>query len=162
MTQMSKTYAIATCSEKDTINIGKVLADVFENRVIAVCGDLGAGKTHLAKGIAAGLGINKHITSPTFNILNVYKNEDKVFYHMDAYRLEDEENAYNIGIEEILEPVGITMIEWAENILKVLPEGYVSIYIEKCNEENKRLLFITADNESIDRMAKHIYENTDR
>jgi len=162
MKKTDKTYVVATCSEEDTIKIGKILASVFENRVIAVCGDLGAGKTHLAKGIAQGMGITRHITSPTFNILNIYKKENKIFYHMDAYRLTDEENAYDVGIEDILEPDGITLIEWAENIIDVLPQGYVSIYIEKCEEENKRLLFITADKESIDRMAIRIYEDTSR
>jgi tRNA threonylcarbamoyladenosine biosynthesis protein TsaE len=162
MKKTDKTYVVAACSEEDTIKIGKILASVFENRVIAVCGDLGAGKTHLAKGIAQGMGITRHITSPTFNILNIYKEDNKVFYHMDAYRLTDEENAYDVGIEDILEPEGITLIEWAENIIDVLPQGYVRIYIEKCEDENKRLLFITADKESIDRIAIRIYEDTSR
>ncbi|HOD92352.1 MAG TPA: tRNA (adenosine(37)-N6)-threonylcarbamoyltransferase complex ATPase subunit type 1 TsaE [Clostridia bacterium] len=162
MKATDKTYVIATCNEEDTIKIGAIMASVFENRVIAICGDLGAGKTHLAKGIAKGMGITRHITSPTFNILNEYKTNDKTFYHMDAYRLTDAEDAYEIGIEDILEPHGITLIEWAENIIDTLPQGYVSIYIEKGEDVNKRLLFITADKESIDRMANLIYENTDR
>ncbi|HPJ75833.1 MAG TPA: tRNA (adenosine(37)-N6)-threonylcarbamoyltransferase complex ATPase subunit type 1 TsaE [Clostridia bacterium] len=159
---MTKTYVIATGNELDTIELGKVMAAVFENRVVAVSGDLGAGKTHLAKGFALGLGIEKHITSPTFNIMNVYTKNDKTFYHIDAYRLTDPDMIYDIGIEEALEPKGITLIEWAENVEHILNKGYVKIYIEKTDDENKRLMFITADKESIDRMAKIIYEDTVR
>ena len=162
MGKKDKTYVIATCNEEDTIRLGKILASAFEDRVIAVCGDLGAGKTHFAKGIALGMGIAKHVTSPTFSILNIYRNGDKTFYHMDAYRLTDEESAYNAGIEDILQPKGITLIEWAKNVTDILPDGYVSVNIEKGSDENKRLLYITADRQSVDRMALLIHEDTDR
>lgn len=162
MEDQIKTYVVATDSQEDTIKLGKKMSQIFEDRVIAVSGDLGAGKTYLAKGLALGMGIEGHITSPTFNILNIYKKDEKSFYHMDAYRLTDKESVYDIGVEDILEPKGITLIEWAENIEDILPDGHINIYIEKTADEFKRLLFITADSETIDRMAKLIYEDTTR
>ncbi|MFA7673376.1 MAG: tRNA (adenosine(37)-N6)-threonylcarbamoyltransferase complex ATPase subunit type 1 TsaE [Clostridia bacterium] len=157
-----KTYVMVTENEERTIRLGKIMAAVFMNCVISVTGDLGAGKTHLAKGIALGMGITRHITSPTFNILNIYEKDGIVFNHMDAYRLTGPDMAYDTGIEDILEPNGITLIEWAEKIADVLPDDRVNIYIEKTDDEDKRMMFITAESTKIERMAELIHDNTDR
>ena len=86
---------------------------LFKGSVVTLSGDLGAGKTTFTKGIGKALKIDEEINSPTFNILKCYFNDHINLYHIDAYRLEDipEENK-NIGLEEIIEGDGITLIEW--------------------------------------------------
>lgn len=79
---------------------------------------------------------------------------------MDAYRITDEEMIYDIDTSELLEPKGISLIEWAENIDFILPDTCVNVYIEKTDKEEKRIFYITSDIESIERMAGIVYENT--
>jgi len=82
--------------------------------VIALSGDLGAGKTQLVKGIARGLGISARVHSPTFTLINVYSGGRLPLFHIDLYRLETREQILSAGIEEYLRPAGVTVIEWAE------------------------------------------------
>src|SRR3954466_12304334 len=82
--------------------------------VIALSGDLGAGKTQLVKGIARGLGITTRVHSPTFTLVNVYTGGRLTLYHLDLYRLETRAQILSAGIEEYLNPDGVAVIEWAE------------------------------------------------
>src|SRR3954452_19817043 len=82
--------------------------------VIALSGDLGAGKTQLVKGIARGLGITERVHSPTFALVNIYTSGRMKLYHLDLYRLETPAQIVQAGLEEHLNPDGITVIEWAE------------------------------------------------
>jgi tRNA threonylcarbamoyladenosine biosynthesis protein TsaE len=82
--------------------------------VIALSGDLGAGKTQLVKGLARGLDITTRVHSPTFTLVNVYNGGRLTLYHIDLYRLETPEQILSAGIEEYLKPDGVTVIEWAE------------------------------------------------
>src|SRR5262245_23334967 len=84
--------------------------------VIALSGDLGAGKTQLVKGIARGLGINTRVHSPTFTLVNVYSGGRLTLYHLDLYRLETQEQILSAGLEEYLRPDGVAVIEWAERM----------------------------------------------
>ena len=107
--------------------------------VLALVGDLGTGKTTLTKYIAEGLGIRRMITSPTFTIVNEY-HDPVTLYHFDAYRLEDEEEAFERGLEEYLkDPEAICIIEWPERIEGLLPENTKIIYLEYGNQENERI-----------------------
>ena len=83
--------------------------------VIALSGDLGAGKTQLVKGIARGLGIVACVHSPTFTLVNEYDGGRLRLFHLDLYRLETREQITAAGLEEFLQPDGVTVIEWAEN-----------------------------------------------
>src|SRR6185437_5122949 len=84
--------------------------------VIALSGDLGAGKTQLVKGIARGLGITSRVYSPTFTLVNVYSGGRLILFHLDLYRLETREQILSAGIEEYLNPDGVAVIEWAERL----------------------------------------------
>lgn len=101
-------------SVNETFKIASFITKfLFKGSVITLNGDLGAGKTTFTKGVGKALKIDEEINSPTFNILKCYFNDCLNLYHIDAYRLEDvpEENK-NIGLEEIIEGDGITLIEW--------------------------------------------------
>src|SRR5438128_1468939 len=82
--------------------------------VIALCGDLGAGKTQLVKGLARALGITVRVHSPTFSLVNIYAGGRLTLFHLDLYRLETREQILAAGLTEYLEPAGVTVIEWAE------------------------------------------------
>jgi tRNA threonylcarbamoyladenosine biosynthesis protein TsaE len=82
--------------------------------VIGLCGDLGAGKTQLVKGLARGLGIVEQVLSPTFVLVNVYTGGRLTLCHLDLYRLETREQIVAAGLEDYLKPAGVTVIEWAE------------------------------------------------
>jgi tRNA threonylcarbamoyladenosine biosynthesis protein TsaE len=82
--------------------------------VIGLSGDLGAGKTELVKGVARGLGISKRVHSPTFALVNIYKGGRLPLFHIDLYRLETPDQIIAAGLEEYLQPRGITVIEWID------------------------------------------------
>jgi len=82
--------------------------------VIGLCGDLGAGKTQLVKGLARGLGIAERVHSPTFALVNIYNGGRLTLFHLDLYRLDTREQILAAGLEEYLKPAGVTVIEWAE------------------------------------------------
>ena len=94
-------------------------------------GDLGAGKTVLAQGIAAGLGITEPVNSPTFTVLQVHEDGRLPLYHFDAYRLEEPEELYEIGAEEYFFGQGVSVIEWPSQIEELIPETAVWVCLEK-------------------------------
>lgn len=102
----------------DTYALGKMLGRALEGgEIILAYGDLGAGKTALAKGIAEGIGVKQIVNSPTFNIMKVYSGKKLNFYHIDAYRLEDPEAVNDIGFDEAIgNPDGVSFIEWPDFI----------------------------------------------
>jgi len=87
--------------------------------VIGLCGDLGAGKTQLVKGLARGLGITARVHSPTFALVNIYAGGRLALFHLDLYRLETRDQILAAGLAEYLEPPGVTVIEWAERWLSL-------------------------------------------
>ncbi len=89
--------------------------------VLALCGDLGAGKTHFVKGLAAGLGSEIAVTSPTFTLIHEYAGGRLPLYHFDFYRLEEEDEALKIGLDEYLDGDGVCVIEWADKFPALLP-----------------------------------------
>ena len=97
----------------------------------ALKGDLGCGKTVFARGFAAGLGISGHITSPTFTILQTYEGGRLPLYHMDVYRIEDEDEMEEVGLDDCLEGDGVCLIEWPERIEGLLPDDTRLVHIEK-------------------------------
>ena len=84
--------------------------------VIALSGDLGAGKTQLVKGLARGLGVTMRVHSPTFTLVNEYGGGRLRLFHLDLYRLETPEQIHSAGLEEYLQPDGVSVIEWAERL----------------------------------------------
>ncbi|MBQ2047647.1 MAG: tRNA (adenosine(37)-N6)-threonylcarbamoyltransferase complex ATPase subunit type 1 TsaE [Schwartzia sp.] len=120
--------------------IGK---NVPAGTVICLTGDLGAGKTLFTEGFCRGLGIDSDVTSPTFNLMNVYEGRLLV-RHFDLYRLEEESELEEFGFYEYSEPDdGLVLIEWADKFPEALPEAYIRIHIERGQDENERVLSFT-------------------
>ena len=112
-----------------------------EGDVICLSGDLGAGKTALAKGIALAKGVpESEITSPTFAIMNIYQGKDTNLRHFDLYRLNRAEELDDIGFDEYVGGCGITMIEWADLFSEEMPEEYLQINISVENTGRKIIL----------------------
>ena len=110
------------------LELGKILKS---GDIICLTGDLGTGKTHITKGIAKGLGIDDHITSPTFTIVNEYDSGRLKLYHFDVYRVSDPDEIYAIGFDDYIFSDGVSVIEWANYIEDILPNEYLHIHIEK-------------------------------
>lgn len=118
-------------SYNDTFEYGKELAKTLsQGDVLILTGDLGAGKTALTSGIVAGMELNDYVSSPTFTIVNEYRNGKTPVFHFDLYRLSDEDELYEIGFEEYLGGEGICIIEWPD-IAKNLIDEYYIVEIEK-------------------------------
>lgn len=109
-------------SPADTIAIALALAATLRRGdVLALSGDLGAGKTHFVKGLATGLGAPASVTSPTFTLLHEYRGGRLPLYHFDFYRLDHADEALRIGLDEYLFGDGVCVIEWAEKFPALLP-----------------------------------------
>ena len=110
--------------------------------IIVLSGNLGAGKTKFTEGFLRHFNLDNEISSPTFNIVNEYKNKDINIYHFDVYRLEDIDEFYAIGGEEYFS-TGICIIEWGDLIKEALPTDYIRISFDKIDSnENIRILNI--------------------
>ena len=132
-----------TNSAAETRALGEKLASRLKaGDVVVLEGELGAGKSELARGIARGLGVTEAVTSPSFTILNVYESGRCPLYHFDWYRLESEEELYELGMDEYLGGDGIAVVEWAERCPDAVPENVLRIRLEVTGGESRR---ITAD-----------------
>lgn len=133
-------FDVATHSEADTIALGKALGPVLrDGDVLALRGDLGAGKTHFVQGIAQGMGIDDVVVSPTFTILNYYENTIPL-QHFDFYRLEEEYELDDLGFDDYLES-GVTVIEWSEKFPDRLPDDAAVVTIEKTSPTDRLFHF---------------------
>ena len=127
---MEKTIVLK--NETDTRSLGAALAGQMQpDQVYALIGDLGAGKTTLAKAIARGLGVTETLTSPTFTIVQEYETGRLPLYHFDVYRVNDEDELFEIGLEDYFHKGGVCLIEWADLIEDIIPSGAISVKIEK-------------------------------
>ena len=119
-------------SEKETYNLGYEMGNkATAGQVFTLIGDLGVGKTIFTKGLAAGLGVEESVSSPTFTIVQIYEEGRLPFYHFDVYRIGDIEEMDEIGYEDYFYGDGLTMIEWANLIEEILPSKRKEITIEK-------------------------------
>jgi len=136
-------------SPEETAEIAKAFAKQLKpGDCICMYGNLGVGKTAFVQGLAKGLGIDEYLSSPTFTIVNCYEG-DMPFYHFDVYRIQDEDEMYEIGYEEYVYGDGISVIEWSENIREILPQNRYEITLEKDYEKSENYRKITI--ERIDR-----------
>jgi tRNA threonylcarbamoyladenosine biosynthesis protein TsaE len=137
---MITSQRVETHSLEETLKFGEQLArDLHRGDVLAVSGELGAGKTALVKGIARGLGIAQDVTSPTFTLVHEYVGGRLPLFHVDLYRLKNLEQALAIGIEEYVNGPGVTVIEWAEKIEPLLPAHTTRIRMESIGENTRRI-----------------------
>lgn len=142
---------------KETEDLGILLGKKLKGgEVIAMSGDLGAGKTTMTKSIAKGLEINDHITSPTFTIVNEYEGRVKL-YHFDVYRIGDIEEMYDLGFEEYIYSNAVSIIEWANLIEEILPKDKINIDIISLDEE-KRKVTISGEGEKFESLVKELKE----
>lgn len=106
--------------------------------VVLLDGDMGAGKTVFAKGVAKGLGIDEEVTSPTYAYMNDY---DGRLFHYDCYRIESPEQAESLGLADYFDMGGVCLIEWAQNIAPLLPKTVKRVTIRKIDENTREIEF---------------------
>ena len=129
---MRESTRIESGSREDTYELGKRIGEQAKpGMVYTLVGDLGVGKTVLTQGVAAGIGIQGIVNSPTFTILQVYEDGRLPFYHFDVYRIGDVSEMDEIGYEDYVYGEGVSLIEWANLIEEILPEHFTEIKIEK-------------------------------
>lgn len=114
----------------------RVAALAEPGTVIALDGDLGAGKTTFSQAFAAAIGVQGIVNSPTFTIIKEYEGESMPFYHMDVYRLSQDE-ADDLGLDDYFYGDGITLVEWASLIEELLPPNRLELYIENLGGEKR-------------------------
>lgn len=107
--------------------------------VVLLHGDLGAGKTHFAQGIAEGLGITDPVRSPTFTLVNEYEEGRVPLYHIDLYRLEGDEEIATVGIEEYFDADGLVVVEWPEKGAHWLPSDALHLFLGHIDERRRSL-----------------------
>lgn len=141
---LTKTEFTST-SPEETLAIGRILSESLEpGDIICLKGELGAGKTHLVKGISSGLGISEHVVnSPTFTLIHEYKGRLPV-YHFDLYRVKDVSELRDIGTEDYLYGQGVCIVEWPEILENDLPANAVHVTIEKIDVSTRKLSIATS------------------
>ena len=126
-------------NESETEALGERLAKCLRaGAVVALYGDLGAGKTAFVRGMARGLDIRESVSSPTFTIVNEYPG-DPALFHFDMYRLKNAEELYGIGWEDYLDRNGICVTEWSERIEEALPEDAVRVTISRLSDSERSI-----------------------
>ena len=137
-------FDIFSCDQMEEFG-HKIATQVPNGSVIALVGDLGAGKTTLVRGVARALNIKEVVQSPTFNIMKIYLKGDHPLIHIDAYRLADINT--DIGLDEYIGyETGLTMIEWPHYIEKLLPENTIWIEINNSGETSRHIDVSCVDN----------------
>ncbi len=135
-------FKIISSSPEDTIELGRKIGSQLKGgEVIALCGSLGSGKTHLIKGVAAGAGAKDHrnVNSPTFVIVNEYAGRLDI-YHIDAYRLNSVSEFEMLGFDDFCYPRSVVLIEWADKIESALQAiDYIRIELEHAGETKRKI-----------------------
>ena len=131
-----------THSAQETRRLGMRLAErLRKGDTVLLEGEMGAGKSELARGIARGLGVSGPVPSPSFTILNAYDEGSIPLYHFDWYRIEDGEEIAEMGFEEMLGGDGIALIEWSGRGKEYLPERALEITIRSLGGDDREILF---------------------
>jgi tRNA threonylcarbamoyladenosine biosynthesis protein TsaE len=132
-----------TYSSEETTKLGEKFSSRLQSGdIVALCGELGAGKTSFVQGICKGLGIHEHVASPTFTIVNEYNSGKLIVYHFDFYRMKSTNELREIGFEEYLNGNGICLIEWADRIQEFLPAKRFDVKLELGVDYNTRRIEI--------------------
>jgi tRNA threonylcarbamoyladenosine biosynthesis protein TsaE len=138
-----------TRSESETLGLAAGLARTLgPGDVVALIGDLGAGKTVFAKGVAGALGVCGAVTSPTFTLIQEYRGSIPL-YHMDLYRLRDIKEILDIGAEDYFYGDGVCLIEWAEKLGDRIPDHAVVVTISHLDDRSREIEILGAAPESV-------------
>ncbi len=130
-------YTYDAKNEAETMRLAELLAEQAESGyVLALDGDLGAGKTTFSKAFARSIGVQEVVNSPTFTIIKEYMGR-LPFYHMDVYRIALEE-AEELGLDDYFFGTGVSVVEWASRIEPILPEQHLSMFIENLGDQQRR------------------------
>jgi tRNA threonylcarbamoyladenosine biosynthesis protein TsaE len=125
---MSEPIVLQLPDAEATDGLGRALAAVLpEHAVVTLCGDLGAGKTSLVRGVLRGLGVTGTVRSPTYTLVEPYRADGRRVFHLDLYRLADPEELELIGFRDLLEPPALLLVEWPERGAGVLPAADLSV-----------------------------------
>lgn len=136
---MSPVETVISRSPAETQAAGARLAErLSPGAVVACTGELGAGKTCFLQGLARGLGVTTDVTSPTFVLVNQYRGRLPV-YHLDAYRTGSLTELVDLGLDEMLHGAGVTVIEWADKLLPLLPARTIHVRLEGLGDEPRRI-----------------------
>ena len=131
---------IYTKSESETEAAGAAFAENLpDGSVVALYGDLGAGKTAFTRGLAAGLGVTDAVTSPTYTIVNEYLTGRLPLFHFDLYRLSSGDELFEIGWEDYLERGGVCAVEWSENIRDILSANDIYVDIRRTGDHDRAI-----------------------
>ena len=132
---MNKTYSL-----KNLSSIAKEVLAIAENKMLLFYGEMGVGKTTLIKEICFQLGVLDTISSPTFSLVNEYNTtKNEVVYHFDFYRIENQEEVYDIGIEDYFDSNNWCLIEWPENAENLLPLKFVEIHLFRLDDGQRKI-----------------------
>ena len=127
-----------TNSAEETIELGEKIGSLLQKGdIIALQGNLAAGKTTITKGIARSLGVKDEITSPTFCLISEYEGRMPL-YHMDVYRLDGGDDFINLGVEGLIYGDGVSLIEWSEKIMDELPQNTIILRLETIGDTDGR------------------------
>tara|TARA_B100001057_G_scaffold393912_1_gene402958 strand:+ start:186 stop:596 length:411 start_codon:yes stop_codon:yes gene_type:complete len=123
----------------DISKVSKLVIDSIKTTIVRIDGKMGAGKTKMISNICMQMGVKEVITSPTFSLINTYKSVNGLIYHFDFYRLQNSNEALDIGIEEYLDSGNICFLEWAEKIEHHLPLNYDHYILKVLNDSTRKI-----------------------
>lgn len=130
-----------TQSAAQTRALGQALAaQLCPGDALLLYGDMGAGKSELARGVAHGLGVRETVASPTFTILQVYESGRVPLYHFDWYRLQDPGELYELSMEEYLQGDGVAVVEWPQRVPEAIPAQHLMVTLTPLGEEAREIL----------------------
>ncbi|MCS7081607.1 MAG: tRNA (adenosine(37)-N6)-threonylcarbamoyltransferase complex ATPase subunit type 1 TsaE [Bacteroidetes bacterium] len=133
-----------TYSPEESRRLGRELAlRLRPGDVVALYGELGAGKTCFVQGVCAQLGVREPVTSPTFTLVHAYQGESLPVYHLDLYRLASLEELYELGYEDYLYGEGVCLIEWADRMEPLLPEAAWRVRLRYGEDPQERIVELT-------------------
>ena len=146
---MTRIHDIVTRSPEETHQVARELFTTLNpGAVLALHGDLGAGKTCFVQGLARAMGVHRSVGSPTFTLINEYSGTGPRLYHVDLYRIRDSHEALGLGLDEYIHGQGITAIEWAERVEDLLPQTTIHIRMMPGRLPEERRIIIQRDGDA--------------
>ena len=137
---MTKKFIVKNINDLDEVS-SKILEHNIQYKKFAFFGDMGVGKTTLIKSLLKKLGVNDNVTSPTFSIVNEYLSEKLgSIFHFDFYRIKNEKEAYDIGIDEYLSSDNYCFIEWPNKINSLIDDKFINVYIDIIDDDKRNIM----------------------